>query len=154
MSMSLFQINLKWRYNVQVMQYFLAKTEPGTYSIDDLAKKGHDTWDGVNNYTAINNLKAMKKGDMVLIYHSGKQPMIVGLAEVIEEAKSDPKNPKSWVPVVKFVKKFEQSVSLEEIKTSHLFDDWALVRQGRLSVMPVPEKFLDWFAKKNSNLKL
>lgn len=130
------------------MQYFLAKTEPNTFSIDDLAKKGQDTWDGVNNYTAINNLKAMKKGDQVFIYHSGKDPAIVGLAEVTQEAKPDPKNPKSWVPVVKFVKKFDQIVSLEEIKTSHLFDDWALVRQGRLSVMPVPAKFITWFAKK------
>ncbi len=134
------------------MNYFLAKTEPNTYSIDDLSKKGQDTWEGVNNYTAINNLKAMKKGDQVLIYHSGKDSAIVGLAEVTKEAIPDPKNPKSWVPIVKFIKKFDQTVSLKEIKDTKKFDDWMLIRQGRLSVMPVPEKFISWLKDKGVSL--
>ena len=130
------------------MNYFLAKTEPGEYSIDDLEKLGQDRWNGVNNPVAIRNLRHMKIGDRVLIYHSGKDPSIVGLAQVVEEATPDPKNPRSWVPVVKFVKKFSSVATLSEIKQSHLFDDWALVRQGRLSVMEVPEKFINWLEKK------
>ena len=128
--------------------YFLAKTEPGEYSIDDLERLGEDKWNGVNNPVAVRNLRSMQLGDLVFIYHSGKNPSIVGLAKVVKVAEPDPKNPRSWVPVVKFVKKFSSTISLEEIKSSHLFDDWALVRQGRLSVMPVPEKFITWASKK------
>jgi predicted RNA-binding protein with PUA-like domain len=130
------------------MQYFLAKTEPGEYSIDDLEKKDQDRWDGVTNWTAIHNIKTMKVGDRVLIYHSGKNPSVVGLAEVVKEAEPDPKNPKSWLPVFKFLKKFDVIVTLEEVKSSHQFDDWALVRQGRLSTMPVPEKFITYLKQK------
>src|SRR5260221_14436761 len=110
------------------MQYFLANTEPGEYSIDDLEKLGKDRWNGVTNPVAVKNIKTMKKGDKVLIYHSGKNPSVVGLAQVIEEATPDPTNARSWVPVLKFVKKFDVTVSLEEIKTSHKFNDFALVR--------------------------
>src|SRR5258708_38952358 len=88
---------------ILIMSYFLAKTEPGEYSIDDLERLGHDKWNGVNNPVAVKNLRSMKVGDQVLIYHSGKNPSIVGLARVTEEATPDPKNPKSWVPVVKLV---------------------------------------------------
>ena len=133
-------------------QYFLAKTEPGEYSIDDLAKKEQDRWDGVTNPVAVKNIKSMELGDKIIIYHSGKNPSIVGLAKVVE-AKVDPKNPKSWVPVFKFVKKFDTTVSLEEIKSSHLFDNFSLVKQGRLSTMPVPENFISWLIKKGINLK-
>jgi predicted RNA-binding protein with PUA-like domain len=135
---------------MQKMSYFLAKTEPREYSIDDLERLGTDKWNGVSNPVAVKNLRSMKLGDKVFIYHSGKNPSIVGLAEVVKEAVPDPNNPRSWVPEVKFEKKFTNIVSLEEIKTSHLFDDWALVRQGRLSVMAVPEKFLSWFGQKNN----
>jgi predicted RNA-binding protein with PUA-like domain len=130
------------------MNYFLAKTEPNEYSIDDLSKKGEDRWDGVTNPVAVKNLKSMRVGDQVLIYHSGKAPSVVGLAEVVKEAVLDPKNPKSWVPVFKFVRKFTSTVSLEEIKSSHKFDDWALVRQGRLSTMPVPDSFIQLLKNK------
>lgn len=131
------------------MQYFLAKTEPTEYAIEDLEKKGEDRWDGVTNPVAAKNIRSMKIGDRVLIYHSGKNPSIVGLAEVTKLAQQDSKNPKSWVPVFKFVKKFETTASLEEIKASHKFDDWALVKQGRLSTMPVPEDFIEWLEKKS-----
>ena len=130
------------------MNYFLAKSEPNEYSIDDLAKAGEDYWDGVNNPLANRFIREMKVGDKVLFYHSGKEPGIVGVAEVSKEAKPDTKNPKSFVPWFKFIKKLESPVSLKEIKDSHLFDDWYLVKQGRLSTMSVPEEFIKWLAKK------
>ncbi len=133
------------------MQYFLAKTEPSVYSIDEMGKIGEDYWDGVNNPQANSFIKQMKIGDIVLIYHSGTgDPAIVGVAKVSKEAAPDEKNPKSWVPWFKFVKKLETPVTLREIKESHLFDDWYLVRQGRLSTMPVPEKFVNWLEKKGA----
>lgn len=131
------------------MQYFLAKTEPSVYSIDEMEKIGEDYWDGVNNPLANRFLREMKVGDTVLIYHSGTgDPAIVGVATVSRLAEPDKNNPKSWVPWFKFVKKLATPVTLHEIKDSHLFDDWYLVRQGRLSTMPVPEKFIDWLQQK------
>ena len=130
------------------MKYFLAKTEPNEYSIDDLEKAGEDPWDGVTNPVAVKHLKSMEVGDQVLMYHSGKNPGVVGLAEVSRVAEPDPKNARSWIPKFKFVKKFPFEVSLEEIKASHKFDDWALVRQGRLSTMPVPDEFISYLEKK------
>jgi predicted RNA-binding protein with PUA-like domain len=132
------------------MQYFLAKTEPSVYSIDELEKLGEDYWDGVNNPLANRFLREMKIGDIVFIYHSGTgDPAIVGVAKVSKEAQPDPKNPKSFVPWFRFVSKLEKPVTLREIKESHLFDDWYLVRQGRLSTMPVPDKFIAWLQKKS-----
>ena len=130
------------------MNYFLAKSEPNEYSIDDLEKAGQDMWDGVNNPLANRFLRQMKVGDTVLFYHSGKEPGIVGVAEVSKEAEPDKNNPKSFVPRFKFVKKLETPVSLREIKESHLFDDWYLVKQGRLSTMSVPQEFIEWLKKK------
>lgn len=129
--------------------YYLAKTEPNEYSIDDLERAGEDPWDGVRNPTAVKHLKSMKLGDKILIYHSnGKSPGIVGLAEVSKVAEVDPINPRSWIPKFKFIRKFDSEVSLEEIKTSHKFDDWALVRISRLSTMPVPDEFITYLEKK------
>jgi predicted RNA-binding protein with PUA-like domain len=105
-------------------------------------------WDGVNNPLANRFLREMKKGDFVLIYHSGAEPGVVGIAKVSKEAEPDPRNPKSWVPYFTFVKKLETPVSLKEIKDSHLFDEWYLVRQGRLSTMSVPNEFIEWLKKK------
>lgn len=131
------------------MQYFLAKTEPSVYSIDEMEKLGEDYWDGVNNPQANSFIKQMNIGDIVLIYHSGVgDPAIVGVAKVSREAEPDKKNPKSFVPWFEFVRKLEMPVTLREIKASHLFDDWYLVKQGRLSTMPVPEKFIEWLKRK------
>lgn len=130
------------------MKYFLAKTEPSTYSIDDLEKEKTTTWSGVRNPQAVNVLKQIKKGDKVLIYHSGSGT-ITGLAFVLGNGRPDLKDEKSWLVDFKFEKKFSQPfVTLQEIKQSNLFEDFALVRQGRLSVMLVPEKFLIWLKKK------
>ena len=130
------------------MAYFLAKTDPGTYSIDDLERDGTTTWDGVRNAAALQAIRAMRSGDEVLIYHSQGEAAIVGLARVISEPRPDLKDSKSWVVDVAFVRRLEQPVTLREIKESHLFDDWSLVRQGRLSTMGVPDNVIAWLKEK------
>jgi predicted RNA-binding protein with PUA-like domain len=130
------------------MRYFLAKTDPETYSIDQLEKEKKTVWDGVTNPQAVRAIREMKPGDRVLIYHSGGQAAILGLAKVISEPRDDPKNPKSAVVELEFLRKIDPPVTLSEIKESHLFDDWALVRQGRLSTMAAPDKFIEWLRKR------
>jgi predicted RNA-binding protein with PUA-like domain len=131
------------------MQYFLAKSEPGTYSIDQLEKDKKTLWDGVRNPTAVRAIREMHTGDKVFIYHSGGSPAVVGLARVASEPRPDPKNPKSAIVDFEYAGKIEPPVTLAEIKESKLFEDWALVRQGRLSTMPAPEKFVSWMRKKS-----
>ena len=130
------------------MRYFLAKTDPETYSIDQLEKEKKTVWDGVTNPQAVRAIREMKPGDRVLIYHSGGQAAILGLAKVISEPRDDPKNPKSAVVELEFLRKIDPPVTLSEIKESHLFDDWTLVRQGRLSTMAAPDKFIEWLRKR------
>ena len=133
------------------MAYFLAKTDPATYSIDDLERDRTTTWDGVRNAAALQAIRAMRPGDEVLIYHSQGEAAIVGLARVNSEPRPDPKDSKSWVVDVAFVRRLQQQqpVTLREIKESHLFDDWSLVRQGRLSTMSVPDNVITWLKEKN-----
>jgi predicted RNA-binding protein with PUA-like domain len=126
------------------MAYFLAKTDPESYSIDDLKRDGTAEWDGVRNPAAVNAIKRMRPGDTVIIYHSQRDAAIVGLAKVISEPRPDKKDPRSWVADFRYVKHAARPVTLREIKDSHTFDDWALVRQGRLSTMSVPIKFWQW----------
>jgi predicted RNA-binding protein with PUA-like domain len=136
------------------MAYFLAKTDPETYSIDDLEKQKTTAWDGVTNPQAVRAIREMRPGDKVFIYHSGGQSGVVGLARVTSESRPDPKNPKSAVADFEFLTRLDPPVSLAEIKQSKQFDDWALVRQGRLSTMAAPEKFVDWMRKKFPKAKL
>lgn len=130
------------------MAYFLAKTDPETYSIDQLEKDRKTVWDGVNNPQAVRAIREMRAGDKVFIYHSGGLSAVVGLARVLSEGRPDPKNPKSAVADFEFLARLHPPVTLAEIKQSKLFDDWALVRQGRLSTMAAPEKFVTWMRKK------
>jgi predicted RNA-binding protein with PUA-like domain len=132
------------------MAYFLAKTDPETYSIDNLEREGKTTWDGVKNAAALQAIRQMKPGDTVLIYHSGGQSAIVGLAKVLSEARPDPNEAKSWVVDMEFVRRLDKTVSLAEIKGTGKFDQWALVRQSRLSTMPVPDEFLEWLKDKGA----
>ena len=128
--------------------YFLAKTDPETYGIGDLEKEGTTTWSGVKNPQAVAALKEMKKGDLVLIYHSQGQGAIRGLAEVVGNSRPDFKEEKSWLVDFKFLKKFgEPFITLKAVKESGLFEDFALVRQGRLSTMRVPANFVNWLKK-------
>lgn len=124
------------------MNYWLVKSEPFKYSWEQFVKDGKTFWDGVRNYQARNNLKAMKKGDLVLFYHSNEGLEIVGLATVIREYYQDPTtDDKRWVAVeLKPLKKLKKTVSLAEIKADKRFADFSLIRQGRLSVCDVREK--------------
>lgn len=130
------------------MAYFLAKTDPETYSIAQLEHDKETTWDGVRSAQAVRSIQAMHPGDEVLIYHSMGESAIVGLARIVSEPRPDPNDSKSWVVDIAFTRRFAHPITLREIKESHLFDDWSLVRQGRLSTMSVPDSVVVWLKEK------
>jgi predicted RNA-binding protein with PUA-like domain len=136
------------------MKYFLAKSEPSVYSIDDLERDKNTTWDGVTNPQAVRNIREMAAGDRVFIYHSGGVSAIVGLAKVRSAPRDDPKNAKSAIVDLEYLGRIDPPVTLAEIKQSKLFEDWALVRQSRLSTMAVPDSFVAWMRKKNPGAKI
>jgi predicted RNA-binding protein with PUA-like domain len=136
------------------LNYFLAKTEPDTYSIGDLEREGRTVWDGVTNPQAVRAIREMRPGDRVFIYHSGGVSAIVGLAAVRSAPRDDPRNPKSAVVELEFLTRLDPPTTLAEVKKSKLFDDWALVRQGRLSTMAVPEAFVEWVRKRYPGKKV
>ncbi|WP_420402252.1 EVE domain-containing protein [Nisaea sp.] len=125
------------------MAYWLFKSEPNTWSWDDQVRKGAEGegWDGVRNYQASNNMKAMKVGDLGFFYHSVNEKQIVGIVEVIEEYHPDPTDAKGrfGMVTVKAVKPVEKPVTLADIKAEPRLEDFALVRQSRLSVVPVTD---------------
>jgi len=118
------------------MNYWLVKSEPFKYSWDQFVKDGNAQWDGVRNYAARNNLRAMKKGDLVLFYHSNEGLAIVGIAEVVKESYQDPTtDDPNWVVVdLKPSKPLPKPVTLSEIKAAKELQDMDLVRLSRLSV--------------------
>jgi len=119
------------------MNYWLVKQEPEAYSFDDLVKEGVTDWTGVRNFQARNNLKAMKKGDKVLFYHSVSEKSVVGTATVSKTAFADPTDEK-WIAVeIKAGKKLKKPVTLDAIKANLALANIALVRQSRLSVLPL-----------------
>jgi predicted RNA-binding protein with PUA-like domain len=124
------------------MAYWLAKSEPSTYSWDQLVKDKQTVWDGVRNYAARINLRAMKKGDEVLFYHSNEGTEIVGIAKVAKEAYQDPTTTdEAWVAVdLKPHKKIKNPVTLAQVKADKRLTNMALVRLGRLSVQPVTDE--------------
>jgi len=126
------------------MQYWLLKSEPNVWSIDQQKKVGAKgaTWDGVRNYQAANNLKKMKKGDFCFFYHSNIDKKIVGIVEVTKTAFRDhtDKDKKFVAIKVKFKKKLEKTVSLKSIKKNKALNHLYLVKQSRLSVMPIDFK--------------
>ncbi len=132
------------------MNWFLAKTEPSVYSIDQLEKDKRTVWDGVTNAQAVRAIREMREGDHVLIYHSGGVPAIVGFAKVISAGRDDPKNPKSAVAGLEYAGRVDPPVTLHEIKELAQFKDFALVRQSRLSTMAVPEEFMRWLKTKGA----
>jgi predicted RNA-binding protein with PUA-like domain len=128
--------------------YFLAKTDPDTFSIKDFESEGVTTWDGVHNYQAIAFIKQWMIGDIVIIYHSMGNACLVGVSRVVSEPVKDENDVRgiSWKADLELIEVLEESqrITLKEIKNSNLFNNWLLVRQSRLSVMPVPVEFLDW----------
>lgn len=123
------------------MNYWLMKSEPGTWSWDDQVKKGKvgEGWDGVRNYQASNNMKAMKIGDRCFFYHSVNEKQIVGIVEVIEEYHPDPTDASGrfGMVTVAAVKPFEKPVTLADIKAEPKLAELSLIKQSRLSVMPI-----------------
>ncbi|GAB3828232.1 EVE domain-containing protein [Pontibacter rugosus] len=128
------------------MQYWLVKSEPETYSWARLVKEGRTMWDGVRNYQARNNMQQMQPGDMVLFYHSVSEKAIVGIAKVDKAAYPDPtaEEQGKWV-VVDLVpyRDFKDPVTLQQVKQDQRLQDIALLRQSRLSVMPLKAEEFD-----------
>ncbi len=133
------------------MNYWLVKSEPNTYSWDDFVKMGRDHWDGVRNYQARNNMKAMKEGDTVLFYHSGDDKAVVGIAKVVKEFYPDPTtDDPQWVVVdLVPVEKLKKPVSLKEVKADDRLSQVHLVRNARLSVMPLKKEEYDIILEKS-----
>jgi predicted RNA-binding protein with PUA-like domain len=115
---------------------YLLKTEPSAYSFADLQREGTTIWDGVSNPVALKNMRAMKSGDQLVIYETGETKSAVGSASVVSVDASDPKNPRVKI---KAGKPLPKPVTLAEMKSNKLFADSPLVRQGRLSVVPLSE---------------
>jgi predicted RNA-binding protein with PUA-like domain len=126
-------------------QYWLVKSEPFKYSWEKFNEDGRTFWDGVRNYQARNNLRAMKEGDLVLFYHSNEGKNVVGVAKVVRESYQDPTTEDTnWVVVdLSPVHSLKNPVSLEQIKAEENLKDISLVRQGRLSVMPLKAEEFD-----------
>ena len=129
------------------MAYWLLKSEPGTWSWDDQLKKGDEGegWDGVRNYQASNNMKKMEIGDLAFFYHSVNEKSIVGIVSIIEKYQDDPtdKTGRFGMVVVKAIKSFTKSVSLSEIKSNEKLQGISLIKQSRLSVMPITKEHWD-----------
>lgn len=141
---------LRGKERTTVPAYWLLKTEPADYSWGDLAKEGKTVWDGVKAPAALKNISRMKTGDLCFIYHTGGERAVVGTARVARTPYPDPleNDPRRLVVELVPLEALKRPVTLERIKKSGLFPDWELVRQPRLSVVPVSreqwEKVLEW----------
>ena len=131
------------------MNYWLMKSEPDVFSYDDLVKKGKEHWDGVRNYTARNNMRAMKKGDKAFFYHSNIDKAVIGIIQIVTEAYQDPTTDEiAWVCVdVAPKEKLKNPVSLAAIKANPKLADIKLVKQGRLSVCDITKPEFDEIIK-------
>ncbi len=125
------------------MNYWLMKTEPDTYSWNDLERDKKTTWEGVRNFQARNNLKEMKKGDWAFVYHSNIDKAIIGIAKISKEFFADP-NDAAWIAVeISPVKKLKKSISLADVKLTKMLSEMVLVKNSRLSVQPVKKEEFD-----------
>ncbi len=124
------------------MAFWLLKTEPSTYSFDDLVRDKKTVWNGVTNNTALKHIRSMKQGDFALVYHTGDVRAAVGIAEIASDPYPDPKqkDPKLVVVDLKPKKTLPKPVTLDAIKADPVFEGFDLIRIGRLSIVPVPEK--------------
>ena len=132
------------------MNYFLVKTDPDTYSVDDFEREGVTVWDGVHNNAALLFMQQMKPGDRVYVYESMTTKSIMALAEVLDEPRKNQDDPRRSIIVsLKFIKRLPP-VTLAEMKTDPKLADFALIKQSRLSVMPVPPFAQAWIANKST----
>lgn len=132
------------------MNYWMVKSEPASYSWDDFSAKQEEVWDGVRNYQARNSLRDMRLGDAVLFYHSGKDKAVVGIAEVSQEAFPDPKD-SAWIAVkLKAKRPLKSPVTLEMIKSEYRLSELPMLKQSRLSVLPVGKEEFDLLLKMGS----
>jgi predicted RNA-binding protein with PUA-like domain len=131
-------------------KYWMVKQEPDTYSWNDLEKEGQTDWTGVRNFQARNNLRAMKTGDGLLFYHSGKEKAIVGVAEVLREAYADPTAKEGdWVAVdIKAIGKLRAPVTLGDMRAEQALQGVPLLKQSQLSVMPLSKQEFEFIVKK------
>jgi predicted RNA-binding protein with PUA-like domain len=131
------------------MNYWLIKSEPNTYSFEQMKSDKKTMWDGVRNYQARNNMRDMKKGDIALFYHSGKDRQVVGEVEIVKEHYQDPTtDDNNWVVVdVKYKKNFKNPVNLADIKEKKTLSEMHLVRNSRLSVSSVKKKEYEMIVK-------
>jgi len=125
------------------MNYWLMKTEPDTYSWDDLVRDKKTTWDGVRNFQARSNIKSMKKGDLVFIYHTGEEKSIIGTAKVLKEHYADPADAEWYVLDIAPDKKLKNPVTLAQIKADKRLANMVLAKVPRLSVQPVKAEEFD-----------
>ncbi|QSE95951.1 EVE domain-containing protein [Fulvivirga lutea] len=127
------------------MNYWLMKSEPNTYSWDNLVKDKRTHWDGVRNYQASNNMKEMKVGDLALFYHSVNDKCVVGMAKIVKEFYQDPTTDDDrWVVVeIEPVEKFKREVTLADVKADSRLSEMVLVKNSRLSVQPVRKEEFD-----------
>ncbi len=141
--------------NENAMHYWLVKSEPYKYSWDQFCQDGSTYWDGVRNYQARNNLQTMQIGDQVLYYHSNRELAVVGVARVTREAYQDPTtDDERWVVVdLEPVQALARPVTLREIKQDTRLQDIGLIKQSRLSVMPVSKKEFDLIVKKGQPIR-
>lgn len=133
---------------MKMVNYWLAKQEPTGprgYDFETLKKDKKTIWDGVHNNLALKHMREMKRGDLVLFYHTGNERQAVGIMEVISEPYSNPKedNKRFIVVDVKYKKSLKRSITLDEMKKQKKFQNWELIRISRLSVMPVPKHVWD-----------
>ncbi len=131
------------------MAYWLLKTEPENYSYFDLERDGSTVWDGINNALALKHLRTMHLGDLALVYHTGKERQVMGVAEIVSQPYADPalNEIKRVVIDVRAVQKFSQPVTLSQIKQDGKFIDFDLLRLPRLSVVPVSELYWQYLLK-------
>lgn len=134
------------------MKYWLLKTEPSDYSYDDLVKDKKTVWDGVANNAALICIRNARKGDLALIYHTGDERQMVGIGEIVSDPYPDPKadNEKLAVFDIKAVRKLKTPVTLAQIKADKKYLNFALVKEGRKSVVEVPEEYWNEFLKMGS----
>ncbi|WP_031498518.1 EVE domain-containing protein [Bryobacter aggregatus] len=135
------------------MKFYLAKSDPLTYSFDDLERDGKTVWDGVKNHQALQAIRLMKDGDCVVCYHSQGQAAIVGWGYVEGDARPDPNDPKLAVFTYRFGGRLAAPVTLHQIKATGLFPDFQLVRNSRLSTMALPPDFVAWLRKTATSFK-